>query len=115
LQASPSKKFQPSKNVIGFCTAVFIEVLGTVVTVDDDIVKRILPFVSSGLQHGINGVSDHKVRLFSCIKTDFDICRHQPSFSNFCKDLLASWQCTYSEMGRPFEMNLHFPLHVKIR
>ncbi|WJX64702.1 hypothetical protein P8452_49448 [Trifolium repens] len=58
--ASPSKKFQPSKNVIGFCTAVFIEVLGTVVTVDDDIVKRILPFVSSGLQHGINGVSDHK-------------------------------------------------------
>ncbi|CAJ2638365.1 unnamed protein product [Trifolium pratense] len=58
--ASPSKKFQPSKNVIGFCTAVFIEVLGTVVTVDDDILKRILPFVSSGLQHGINGVSDHK-------------------------------------------------------
>ncbi|MCH91338.1 hypothetical protein A2U01_0012265, partial [Trifolium medium] len=58
--ASPSKKFQPSKNVIGFCTAVFIEVLGTVVTVDDDIVKRILPFVSSGLQHGISGVSDHK-------------------------------------------------------
>ncbi|GAU49365.1 hypothetical protein TSUD_252390 [Trifolium subterraneum] len=58
--ASPSKKSQPSKNVIGFCTAVFIEVLGTVVTVDDDIVKRILPFVSSGLQHGITGVSDHK-------------------------------------------------------
>ncbi|PNY12135.1 U3 small nucleolar RNA-associated protein [Trifolium pratense] len=58
--ASPSKKFQPSKNVIGFCTAVFIEVLGTIVTVDDDIVKRILPFVSSGLQHGISRVSDHK-------------------------------------------------------
>ncbi|PNX77388.1 U3 small nucleolar RNA-associated protein [Trifolium pratense] len=61
--ASPSKKFQPSKNVIGFCTAVFIEVLGTVVTVDDDILKRILPFVSSGLQHGINGVSDHKLAV----------------------------------------------------
>ncbi|CAI8586853.1 unnamed protein product [Vicia faba] len=58
--ASPSKKLQPSKNVIGFCTAVFIELLGTVLTVDDDIVKRILPFVVSGLQSGIKGFSDHK-------------------------------------------------------
>ncbi|KAI5431755.1 hypothetical protein KIW84_035793 [Lathyrus oleraceus] len=58
--ASPSKKSQPSKNVIGFCTAVFIELLGTVVTVDDDIVKRILPFVVSGLQSGVKGLSDHK-------------------------------------------------------
>ncbi|KAK7320388.1 hypothetical protein VNO77_29813 [Canavalia gladiata] len=58
--ASPSKKFQPSRHVIGFCTAVFVEVLGTVVTVNDDIVKRILPFVVSGLQPGIKGVSDHK-------------------------------------------------------
>ncbi|CAK8538792.1 unnamed protein product [Lathyrus sativus] len=58
--ASPSKKFQPSKNVIGFCTAVFVELLGTVVTVDDDIVKRILPFVVSGLQSGVKGLSDHK-------------------------------------------------------
>jgi len=37
--------------------------LGTVVTVDDDLVKRILPFVVSGLQPGTNGVSDHKVRF----------------------------------------------------
>ncbi|XP_022637564.1 uncharacterized protein At3g06530 isoform X2 [Vigna radiata var. radiata] len=58
--ASPSKKSQPSRLFIGFCTAVFVEVLGTVVTVDDDLVKRILPFVVSGLQPGINGFSDHK-------------------------------------------------------
>ncbi|XP_027329398.1 uncharacterized protein At3g06530 isoform X2 [Abrus precatorius] len=58
--ASPSKKFQPSRHVIGFCTAVFVEVLGTVLTVNDDLVKRILPFVVSGLQPGIKGVSDHK-------------------------------------------------------
>ncbi|KAL2316770.1 hypothetical protein Fmac_030646 [Flemingia macrophylla] len=58
--ASPSKKSQPSRLVIGFCTAVFVEVLGTVVTVDDDLVKRILPFVVSGLQPGIKGASDHK-------------------------------------------------------
>lgn len=63
LQASPSKKSQPSRLFIGFCTAVFVEVLGTVVTVDDDLVKRILPFVVSGLQPGINGFSDHKVRF----------------------------------------------------
>ncbi|KAK7300089.1 hypothetical protein RJT34_10922 [Clitoria ternatea] len=58
--ASPSKKIQASRHVIGFCTAVFTEVLGTVVTVDDDLVKRILPFVVSGLQPGIKGVADHK-------------------------------------------------------
>lgn len=58
--ASASKKSQPSRLVIGFCTAVFVEVLGTVVTVNDDLVKRILPFVVSGLQPGIKGVSDHK-------------------------------------------------------
>ncbi|KAI4332818.1 hypothetical protein L6164_017696 [Bauhinia variegata] len=58
--ASPLKKFQSSKHVISFCTAVFIEVLGTVATVNDDLVKRILPFVISGLQPGIKGVSDHK-------------------------------------------------------
>lgn len=49
--------------MIGFCTAVFVEVLGTVVTVNDDLVKRILPFVVSGLQPGIKGVLDHKVRF----------------------------------------------------
>lgn len=63
LQASPTKKFQPSRQVVGFCTAVFVEVLGTVVTVNDDLVKRILPFVVSGLQLGSKGVSDHKVRF----------------------------------------------------
>lgn len=63
LQASPTKKFQPSKHVISFCTAVFIEVLGTVMTVNDDLVKIILPFVVSGLQPGIRGFSDHKVRF----------------------------------------------------
>ncbi|KAF7836313.1 uncharacterized protein G2W53_011172 [Senna tora] len=58
--ASPTKKFKPSKHVISFCTAVFIEVLGTVTPVNDDLVKRILPFVISGLQPGTKGVSDHK-------------------------------------------------------
>ncbi|KAF7845346.1 uncharacterized protein G2W53_002251 [Senna tora] len=58
--ASPSKKFQPSKHAISFCTAVFIEILGTVTSVNDDLVKRILPFVISGLRPGNKGVSDHK-------------------------------------------------------
>ncbi|KAG5109390.1 hypothetical protein JHK82_038613 [Glycine max] len=56
--ASPTKKSGPSVPAIRFCTAVFVEVLGTVVTVDDGLVKRILPFVS--LQPGIKEVSDHK-------------------------------------------------------
>ncbi|KAL3837868.1 hypothetical protein ACJIZ3_022459 [Penstemon smallii] len=54
--ATPVKKIQPSKQVIGFCTAVIFEVLG-LVTVDSDIVKRILPYVSSGLQSGARGMN----------------------------------------------------------
>lgn len=55
--ASPTKKFQPSKAVISFCTAVVIEVLGSLPVIDTDFVKRILPYVVSGLQ---KGNIDHK-------------------------------------------------------
>ncbi|XP_057776784.1 uncharacterized protein At3g06530 isoform X2 [Salvia miltiorrhiza] len=54
--ATPVKKIQTSQHVTGFCTAVIFEVLG-LVTVDSDIVKRILPYVSSGLQHGAKGLN----------------------------------------------------------
>ncbi|XWS47705.1 hypothetical protein CRYUN_Cryun13aG0007100 [Craigia yunnanensis] len=58
--ASPTKKFWASRPVISFCTAVIVEVLGCVATIDSDIVKRIHPFVASGLQTGTKGGSDHK-------------------------------------------------------
>ncbi|KAK8586579.1 hypothetical protein V6N13_010167 [Hibiscus sabdariffa] len=58
--ASPTKKFQASRPVVSFCTAVIVEVLGCVATIDSDIVKRIHPFVASGLQTGTKGGSDHK-------------------------------------------------------
>lgn len=61
FQATPVKKSQLSKHVIGFCTAVIFEVLGFV-TVDGDVVKRILPYVSSGLQPGVRGL-DQKVKF----------------------------------------------------
>ncbi|XP_028799979.1 uncharacterized protein At3g06530 isoform X2 [Neltuma alba] len=65
--ASPRKKFQPSKHVISFCTAVFFEVLGTSLTVNDDIIKRILPFVVSGLHPGVKGALDHRAASFMII------------------------------------------------
>ncbi|KAJ0099511.1 hypothetical protein Patl1_20742 [Pistacia atlantica] len=58
--ASPTKKFMPSSPVVSFCTAVVVETLGSVMTIDSDAVKRILPFVTSGLQPGTKGGSDHK-------------------------------------------------------
>lgn len=67
LQASPAKKFQPSRSVVSFCTAVVIEVLGSITTVNTDVVQRILPFVISGLQPGSKGGSDHKVRFESAV------------------------------------------------
>ncbi|CAI9771819.1 unnamed protein product [Fraxinus pennsylvanica] len=52
--ATPMKKIHPSKVVTGFCTAVIFEVL-RVVTIDSDVVKRILPYLNSGLQPGAKG------------------------------------------------------------
>nr|XP_025671781.1 uncharacterized protein At3g06530 isoform X3 [Arachis hypogaea] len=40
--AAPLKKFQPSRYVIGLCTAVCIEVLGSLVTINDDILVSCL-------------------------------------------------------------------------
>nr|GMD68865.1 uncharacterized protein At3g06530 isoform X1 [Ipomoea batatas] len=54
--ATRAKKIQPSRPVIGFCTAVVVEVLGSLMTIDNDVVKRVLPYVASGLQpHGKGG------------------------------------------------------------
>ncbi|XP_044468232.1 uncharacterized protein At3g06530-like [Mangifera indica] len=58
--ATPTKKFMPLRPVVSFCTAVVVEALGSVMTIDSDAVKRILPFVTSGLQPGTIGGSDHK-------------------------------------------------------
>ncbi|CAH2054802.1 unnamed protein product [Thlaspi arvense] len=58
--ASRSKKYQPSKPVVSFSTAVVVEVLGSVATVDGDIVKHILPFVESGLQSAVKGCLDQQ-------------------------------------------------------
>ncbi|XP_065871790.1 uncharacterized protein At3g06530 [Euphorbia lathyris] len=58
--ASPTKKFQPSRTVISFCTAVVIEALGSMTVVKSDVVKRILPFLVSGIQPVAKRSSDHK-------------------------------------------------------
>ncbi|CAN8269591.1 unnamed protein product [Cochlearia groenlandica] len=58
--ASRNKKYQPSKPVVSFSTAVVVEVLGSVATVDGDIVKHVLPFVDSGLQSAMKGCLDQQ-------------------------------------------------------
>ncbi|GAV79488.1 LOW QUALITY PROTEIN: BP28CT domain-containing protein/U3snoRNP10 domain-containing protein [Cephalotus follicularis] len=58
--ATPTKKSQPSRPIISFCTAVVVEALGSVTSVDNDTVKRVLPFVVSALQPGSRGGTDHK-------------------------------------------------------
>ncbi|KAL0744259.1 hypothetical protein Bca4012_085772 [Brassica carinata] len=57
---SRTKKYQPSKPVVSFTTAVVVEVLGSVAKVDGDIVKQILPFVDSGLQSAGKGCLDQQ-------------------------------------------------------
>ncbi|XP_050386752.1 uncharacterized protein At3g06530 isoform X2 [Argentina anserina] len=58
--ASPSKKYRPSKPVIRFCTAVVVEVLGSVASVESHVVKRIYSLVHSVLEVGTDGHSENK-------------------------------------------------------
>nr|XP_011470044.1 PREDICTED: uncharacterized protein At3g06530 isoform X2 [Fragaria vesca subsp. vesca] len=58
--ASPSKKYRPSKPVIRFCTAVVIEVLGSVASVESHVVKRIYALIHSVLEVGTDGHSENK-------------------------------------------------------
>lgn len=44
-----------------FCSAVVVELLGSVSVVDTNIVKRILPYVVSGLQSEAKGDPEHTV------------------------------------------------------
>ncbi|PHT52471.1 hypothetical protein CQW23_06933 [Capsicum baccatum] len=55
-----SKKVQPSRPVTGFCTAVIFEFLGSLTTIDSEVVRRVLPFVEFGLQPGSRGGADQK-------------------------------------------------------
>ncbi|XP_056866577.1 uncharacterized protein At3g06530 isoform X3 [Raphanus sativus] len=57
---SRTKKYQPSKPVVSFSTAVVVEVLGSVAKVDGDVVKQILPFVDSGVQSAVKGCLDQQ-------------------------------------------------------
>lgn len=63
FQASPSKKYRPSKPVIRFCTAVVVEVLGSVASVESHVVKRICSLIHSVLVVGTDGHSENKVSL----------------------------------------------------
>ncbi|KAL9235552.1 hypothetical protein vseg_010302 [Gypsophila vaccaria] len=65
--ASPSRKNQPSTPVISFTTAVVVEVLGSLATLDSDIVKRILPFIDSALQSGGKGSSDYRAGILMIV------------------------------------------------
>ncbi|CAM8986177.1 unnamed protein product [Rhodiola kirilowii] len=58
--ATPVKKYQPSNTVVIFCTALIIEVLGSLKNIESDTVQIIIPFVLSGLQPGLNGLQDVK-------------------------------------------------------
>lgn len=72
-QASWSKKFKPSRQVVGFCTAVVVEALGSATPLDDDVVKKIIPFVSSGLHAGAKAGSDHRVWLKTLFPSNISI------------------------------------------
>ncbi|XP_059627802.1 uncharacterized protein At3g06530 [Cornus florida] len=65
--ALPTKKFKPSRAVINFCTAVVVEVLGSLTTVNSDVVKRILPYIASGLHPGAKRGLDHKAGVLMIV------------------------------------------------
>ncbi|XP_020576310.1 uncharacterized protein At3g06530 isoform X2 [Phalaenopsis equestris] len=57
--ASSTKDFQHSRPVICFCTAVTVEVLGSLPKLDTDTIQKTLTFVFNGLNPAIGGSPDH--------------------------------------------------------
>ncbi|XP_020693820.1 uncharacterized protein At3g06530 isoform X3 [Dendrobium catenatum] len=57
--ASSTKKFKHSRQVICFCTAVTVEVLGSLPKLDTDTIQRILTFVFNGFNPVVGGSPDH--------------------------------------------------------
>lgn len=62
------------RTVTGFCTATVIEVLGSMTTVNSDAVKRILPYVVSGLQSGARENLEQKVSLSVWVHISWCVC-----------------------------------------
>ncbi|XP_022943098.1 uncharacterized protein At3g06530 [Cucurbita moschata] len=58
--AIPSKNFHPARPVVNFCTAVVIEVLGTLTSIEPNVLNIVLLFIRTGLQPGTKGISDQK-------------------------------------------------------
>ncbi|XP_038896984.1 uncharacterized protein At3g06530 [Benincasa hispida] len=58
--AIPSKNLHVSRPVVNFCTAVVIEVLGTLTSIQPNVLNIVLLFVKTGLQPGTKGISDQK-------------------------------------------------------
>ncbi|KAH0456236.1 hypothetical protein IEQ34_014143 [Dendrobium chrysotoxum] len=57
--ASSTKDFKHSRQVICFCTAVTVEVLGSLPKLDTDTIQRILTFVFNGFNPVVGGSPDH--------------------------------------------------------
>ncbi|KAL4574909.1 hypothetical protein LXL04_021749 [Taraxacum kok-saghyz] len=85
--AIPTKKFQASRPVISFCTAVVIEVLGSLAVIETDVVKRVLPYVISGLQTHSKGNIDHKAGALMIVGL---LANRTTLSSNLVKTLIRS-------------------------
>ncbi|XP_076957841.1 uncharacterized protein At3g06530-like [Bidens hawaiensis] len=85
--ALPSKKVQPSRPVISFCTAVVTEVLGSFPVIGSEVVKRILPYVDSSFRSHSKGSTDHKAGALMIVGM---LANRSSLSSNLIKTLLRS-------------------------
>ncbi|XP_076945325.1 uncharacterized protein At3g06530-like [Bidens hawaiensis] len=85
--ALPSKKVQPSRPVISFCTAVVTEILGSLPVIGSEVVKRILPYVDSSFRSHSKGSTDHKSGALMIVGM---LANRSALSSNLIKTLLRS-------------------------
>ncbi|KAI3778087.1 hypothetical protein L2E82_07103 [Cichorium intybus] len=91
--ALPTKKLQATRPVISFCTAVIIEVLGSLAVISTDVVKRILPYVVSGLKIHSKGNIDHKAGALMIV----GLLAHRSALS---PDLVKSFMRSIADVAR---------------
>ncbi|CAA6663312.1 unnamed protein product [Spirodela intermedia] len=80
--ALPTKVFCHSKVVVCFCTAVIVEALGATQQLDDDTVKRVIPFIFSGLNPEVDGGQDSKAGALMVVGLVASRATLSPKLSN---------------------------------
>ncbi|CAN6457927.1 unnamed protein product [Victoria cruziana] len=104
----PEKKFLHSQTVVCFCTALIVEIVGSMLSLDNNLVKRVLPLVFASLNSSISS-ADYKAGAMMMVGV---ISSRAALAPGLVQDLIISLaKLAHQEAGQQGDMSwLHISL-----